>query len=215
MSLTRHTSTLSPRRQRNRDAMVEAILTVARQIMREEGVAALSMQELARRLEMRAPSLYHYFPGKTAIYNALFALGHTMFAERMQAMLAAAQTVQDEFRLSFEAYLGFAIEHPELFQLCFERPVPGFVPSTESLQVSVRHLQDAYARVASLHNKLDTDLTPVQVTDLLIAIMHGLAAQHLANEPQLALGQGRFGSLIPATLSVLTKAWFKSQNTMR
>lgn len=208
-------STLSPRRQRNRDAMVEAILTVARQIMREEGVAALSMQELARRLEIRAPSLYHYFPGKTAIYDALFALGHTMFAGRMQAMLATAQTAQDEIRLSFEAYLGFAIEHPELFQLCFERPVPGFVPSAESLQVGVRQLQDAYARVARLHNLLDTDLTPVQVTDLMIAIMHGLAAQHLANEPQLALGQGRFGSLIPAALSVLTKAWFKSKNTKR
>jgi AcrR family transcriptional regulator len=215
MSLTRHTSTLSPRRQRNRDAMVEAILNVARQIMREEGVAALSMQELARRLDMRAPSLYHYFPGKTAIYDALFTRGQTMFAERMQEMLAGAKTVQDEIRLSFEAYLGFAIEHPELFQLCFERPVPGFVPSTESLQAGVRQLHDAYERVARLHNRLDTDLTPAQVTDLLIAIMHGLAAQHLANEPHLPMGQGRFGSLIPAALSVLTKAWFKSRNPKR
>jgi hypothetical protein len=39
------------------------------------------------------------------------------------------------------------------------------------------------------------------------AIMHGLTAQHLANEPDLPIGQGRFGSLIPVVVSILEKAW--------
>ncbi len=72
------TSTLSPRRQRNRDLMVQSILETARSIMRDEGVAALTMQELARRLDMRAPSLYHYFAGKMDIYDALQAGIHAV-----------------------------------------------------------------------------------------------------------------------------------------
>jgi hypothetical protein len=43
----------------------------------------------------------------------------------------------------------------------------------------------------------------------MIAIMHGITALHLANEPHLPVGQGRFGSLIPVVMSVLDKAWGK------
>lgn len=202
--------TPSPRRQRNHELMVTTILETARAIMREEGVAALSMQELARRLEMRAPSLYHYFSSKLEIYDALFRLGFTLYGEQMQAATQNAQTWQEEIQLSFEAYLTFALQNPELYQLCFERPVPGFVPSKASLQVSLDLLQNGYARGARLRQAIDTDLTAKQVIDLLIAMMHGLTALHLANEPHLPLGQGRFGSLIPAALSVLNKAWSKS-----
>ena len=86
--------TLSPRRQRNRIAMMTTILDTARAIMREQGVAALSIQELARRLDMRAPCLYHYFSGKTEVYDALFRLGFTLYAEQMQPALPEAQTWQ-------------------------------------------------------------------------------------------------------------------------
>ncbi|GAB4149376.1 MAG: hypothetical protein Fur0021_10290 [Candidatus Promineifilaceae bacterium] len=203
-------STLSPRRQRNYDAMVQTILETARAIMREEGVAALSMQELARRLDMRAPSLYHYFSGKMDIYDALFRLGFTLYGKQMQEAVQAAQTWQEELRLAFAAYMTFALQNPELYQLCFERPVPGFVPSQESLELSFGLLQANYERAALLVESIHTDLTPQQVVDLVIAMMHGLTALHLANEPHLPLGQGRFGSLIPAALSVLEKAWSKS-----
>lgn len=201
---------LSPRRQHNHDLTVKTILDTARAIMRDDGVAALSMQELARRLEMRAPSLYHYFPGKMAIYDALFRLGFTLYAEQMRSAIPNAPTWQDDLRLTFEAHMAFAFQHPELYQLCFERPVPGFVPSEESLQLSFGLLQTSYQRAAQWRKAMATTLAPEQVVDLVIAMMHGLTALHLANEPQLPQGQGRFGALIPAALSVLSKAWSKS-----
>jgi AcrR family transcriptional regulator len=204
------TRTLSPRRQRNREAMVETILDTARAIMREQGVAALSMQELARRLDIQAPSLYNYFSSKMEIYDTLFRLGFTLFAEHEKQMTQGAQFWQDEVRLSFEAYMTFALESPELYQLCFERPVPGFVPSEESLQVSFGLLEDGYGRATQWLPFMGTDLTPEQVADLVIAMSHGLTALHMANEPHLPLGQGRFGALIPAALAVLEKAWSKS-----
>ena len=201
--------TQSPRRRRNRQLMIETILDTARAIMREDGVAALSMQELARRLDMRAPSLYHYFSGKAEIYDALFRLGFTLYAEQMQPALPEAQTWQEEIRLAFEAYLAFAVQNPDLYQLCFERPAPGFVPSAESLQFSVGLLRTFYERAAQWPATVDTRLPPEQAVDLLIAMMHGLTALHLANEPHLPPGQGRFGALIPAALTVITRAWSK------
>jgi hypothetical protein len=93
--------------------------------------------------------------------------------------------------------------------LCFERPVPGFVPSEESLRVSFGRLQVGYERARHWLADMRSDLSPQQTADLVIAMMHGLTALHLSNEPHLPVGQGRFGALIPAMLSVLEKAWSK------
>jgi AcrR family transcriptional regulator len=206
---TAETSTLSPHRQRKRDRMVERILAAARQIMREEGVAALSMQELARRMDLRAPSLYNYFSGKTALYDALFELGFTLFSQRLAQVATGSQPWQDELRAYLETYMAFALENPELYQLCFERPVPGFVPSEQSLALSLSVLEQSYHRASALLPQLDTGLTAQQLTDLIIAISHGLTALHLANQPDLPVGQGRFGALIPQAMAVLEKAWKK------
>lgn len=189
--------------------MIDSILDMARVIMREEGVAALSMQELARRLDMRAPSLYHYFAGKMDIYDSLFRLGFTLYAAELQKAFDGATTWQEEIRRVFEGYMIFATQNPELYQLCFERPVPGFVPSEASLQASLELLHSGYERAAIWGETMDTELAPEQFADLLIAIMHGLTALHLANEPHLPAGQGRFGALIPAALSLFNKAWSK------
>jgi len=197
----------SPRRQRNRELMLDTILATARAIMREEGVAALSMQELARRLGMRAPSLYNYFPSKMAIYDALFQLGFTRFGEHMAQAVAVATTWQEELRSTFTAYMSFALQNPELYQLCFERPVPGFVPSAASLELSFGQLRAGYARVGRWAGHMHSGLPPEQTTDLAIAMMHGLTALHLSNEPHLPVGAGRFGALIDPVIAVLEKAW--------
>lgn len=203
-------SSLSPYRQQKYDAMVQKILETARAIMREQGVAALSMQELARRMDLRAPSLYHYFASKMEIYEALFRLGFSLYATQMDEILQDAPTWQEYVRKSFEGYLAFAKQNPDLYQLCFERPVPGFVPSEESLQVSLQFLQKAYQKVGEFKQTIHTDLSTQQLVDLLITMMHGITAMHMSNEPGLPPEQGRFGSLIPASLDLLDQAWSKA-----
>jgi AcrR family transcriptional regulator len=209
MTLNADTPHLSTHRQHKRDAMVARILGTAREIMRAEGVAALSMQELARRLDMRAPSLYHYFSSKMDIYDALFRFGFLLFGKYITETVDDKQSWQEELSRNIEVYMQFALENPDLYQLCFERPVPGFVPSDESMQISANLLQRSYEYYAQFLPMLDTDLTQKQLVDLVIAIMHGITALHLANEPHSPIGQGRFGSLIPVVMSVLDKAWGK------
>ena len=211
MTTSTQTQNLSPRRQRNRQRTIQTILDTSRESMREQGVAALSMHERARRVGMRPPSLYNYFSGLMDIYDALFRMGFEMWGEYLKEYTQGAQTWQEEVRLSMEAYMTFAMQNPDLYQLCFERPVPGFVPSEDSLQVSFGSLEELYAQMDKLQKSFQSDLPPKQTSDLVIAIAHGLTSLHMANEPDLPLGQGRFGVLIPAVISVLDKAWSKSE----
>ena len=105
--------------------------------------------------------------------------------------------------------MRFAQENPELYQLAYERPVPGFVPSAESLEEAFRApagleqmLADAVAA-----GEVVLDMPVAQARDLLIAMIHGLTAHHMANEPELPIGSGRFGSQIPAAIALFRAKW--------
>ena len=197
------------RRERNREQVVAAILDAARAVMRERGVSALSLREVARRVGMRAPSLYEYFPSKAALYDALFL----MAIRRYGAGVARLRQGQDSFwgrlRVEFDAYMTFAKEHPDLYELAFERPVPGFVPSEASMAESTAALAD-FHRVfveAIEAGQIAPGLPAGQARDLAIAMVHGLTAQQVANEPTAPLGSGRYGSLIPAALALFRASW--------
>lgn len=198
----------SPLIQQKREAMLSRILDTARAIMREEGVAALSIQELARRMNMRAPSLYNYFASKNEIYDALFQLGQCMFESQISEYLTDDDW-QSQLSGLMKSYLDFALENPELYQLCFERPVPGFVPSQKSLEISFGILERLYAQVKTWLPSLNTTLNERQLTDFLIAFNHGITALHLANQPDVPLDESRFASLAPAFLAMLDQAWAK------
>ncbi len=212
-----HKRVLSPkeRRQRNRAEMVAAILEAARSVMREEGVAALNLHEVARRVSLRTPSLYEYFPGKMALYDALYRFGIRLYAqgrERLTPLTSTTDSFWNRARAELEHYMTFAQENPELYQLVFERPVPGFVPSPESLEEGTRILanSDQLLGQALSQGDLAIGLPPEQARDLFIAMMHGLTALHMANEPELPRGEGRFGSLLPAALTLFQRAWTPS-----
>lgn len=58
-------------------------------------------------------------------------------------------------------------------------------------------------------------ITVPQARDLFLAMMHGLTALHMANEPELPVGSGRFGSLIPAALALFRAAWEPEPSQMQ
>ena len=195
------------RRERNRREMTNGILQVSRDIMREEGAAALNLNEVARRLGVKTPSLYAYFPNKMAIYDALFRRGMELFDVCMAA--PEGMSGWDRFEYAIGAYMRFAVENPALYQILFERPVPGFEPSEESMALSLAVLGRARDEMADFLAEIGISpgIAGDRALDLAIAVMHGLTAQHMANEPQLPAGQGRYGSLIPQAVALFKAAW--------
>lgn len=205
------------RRQRNREEVRQAILTAARGAMRDHGVAALSLREVARRVRMQAPSLYAYFPSKAALYDALFLTAVRLYRDYRLASDDPDEDVWERLRALLETYMRFAQENPELYQLAFERPVPGFVPSEESLRESFGLLPrlEGILADAVAAGQIALDIPIPQARDLVIAVAHGLTSQQMANDPRAPAGAGRYGSLIVPAVAMLRAAWEAPQGGNR
>lgn len=199
------------RRQQVREETIEKILAIAREEMQAEGVAALSLGTIARRLGMRTPSLYTYFDSKNAIYDELFRRGFVEFGRYMDERPDQAGTLRQNLYSAMTTYMRFAQENPDLYQLMFQRPVPGFAPSEESMAVSLTRLEMARSQFAYIweSGEIKTDLPFEEARDLYIAFQHGLTELHLANNPELPVGEGRFGKLINQAVQMILDAWQK------
>jgi len=200
------------RRQRQRQATIEEILEIAREEMREKGAAALSLGVIARRMGMKTPSLYNYFASKDAIYDALFKRGYEMYAQISDERRRRGGTAVERIENGFLDYMRFAQENPDLYQIMFQRPIPGFVPSEESYAVSLEMLAKGHEEARSIAESGELDFGSLPVEDainLMIALMHGLTEMHMANNPELPVGQGRYGKLIPEAVNLLLAAWGK------
>ncbi len=138
------------RRELHRQQTIEEILQIARQEMREKGVAALSLGEIARQMGMKTPSLYNYFDSKDAIYDELFRRGYEQYAQILEESRKRSGSVCERLAFVLDDYMRFAQENPDLYQLMFQRPVPGFAPSDESYAASLAMLA-AGQRRAPVH----------------------------------------------------------------
>lgn len=197
------------RRRRNREQMIAAILDATRTVMRERGVAALSLREVARRVSMQAPSLYEYFPSKAALYDALFLTGFRLFQERLVRGLEQHPSFWGRIEATFDAYMSFAREYPELYQLVFEHPVPGFVPS-EATMAEGLVLLDRFTNLfaaAIEGGEINPGLSAAETRDLFIAMIHGLTSQHLSNDADAPPGGGRYGGLIGPAVALFRQSW--------
>src|ERR1051326_5350283 len=128
------------RRFARRQQTIEEALDAAVAIMGEAGVGGLSMSEIARRLGMRQPSLYKYFPSLHAVYDALFARGLERSGEAVRAAVEAGPRGVVTIRAAGRALVRWAVENPALAQLLYWRPVPGFAPAAATFAPSVRQL---------------------------------------------------------------------------
>lgn len=167
--------TTSPRARR-RDATRQEILASAWTIARADGLAALAMRELGSSVGMTAGALYRYFPSKMDIYDALFAEGH----RQLQAAMTPDETPDDPeeaFRGSAHRLMAFCAADPIRYSLMFQRPIPDFVPSDDSMALAQHSYQQLVAQLAALN------ITDQRGADLWAAIHMGLTGQQVANDP--------------------------------
>jgi len=199
---------IKKRRARQREEIIDACLQVAREMMQAEGVGALSFNGIARAMGIKPPSLYTYFDSKHAIYDTLFRRGYEAFGALLDDLDTTAPP-RTTLRALIRGYMSFAHDNPDLFQLMFQRPVPGFVPSDESLQVSFGVLEKGRRITASIieAGPLEPAVTLEEASDLVISLMHGLTALHMANHPDVPVGEGRFGAIIDHAVDMVLAAW--------
>ena len=190
------------------------ILEAAREVMREEGVGALSLHEVARRVGMRTPSLYTYFESKHAIYDEVFRLGMQKYRAEVDDLERELGVGPQMLEASIAHYMRFADENPELYSLLFERPVPGFEPSAASMAEAEGLLKDANARTQALLDSgtIRSGLPVEQTRDVVVVLMHGLTSLKRANEPAAPADGGRFGALVPHVVALVKSMWMSGEH---
>ncbi|GGJ47880.1 TetR family transcriptional regulator [Streptomyces brasiliensis] len=186
------------RRLRRRTETVQEILDTAIEVMAEEGVAALSMAEVARRVGVRPPSLYQYFQSKMAIYDRLFERGMRESVGILEPYRAGlAEDPRAAITAGQQAAIAWAMANPVLAQLLYWRPVPGFEPTPQAFEPAVRQLELLRAALqAAVHaGQLAPAAAGDEGVDLYTALMSGVISQQLANEPSAQVEEGRFTRL--------------------
>jgi len=92
----------------------------AAQLFAERGVDAVSLAEIAAAAGCRAPALYRYFPDKDALLLAVHDEGfRRLYGVKLDAGGAARSSAWERLRLGGLAYVRFALENPELYELMF------------------------------------------------------------------------------------------------
>ena len=165
-----------PRVARHR-ATRERLLDEAWALARQDGLGAVTLGELARRVGLRQPSLYTYFDSKLALYEAMFAQGNEQLWEQVATRAYPDDPAAALKELS-RNIVSFCAADPIRYQLLFQRPIPGFKPRPESYGPAVRFYEwatEAVLRPAGID-------TP-ETRDIYTALVAGIADQQVANDP--------------------------------
>jgi AcrR family transcriptional regulator len=164
------------RRQRRHEETRREILEEAWAMARREGLASLSLRQLARAVGMEPQSLYTYFASKHAIYDAMFAQGNEALLARRADIDVDSDPV-DALRQMAHGFVEFCTEDTTRYSLMFQRSIPGFEPSPESYALAQRVLDIGRERLAALGVKDQAGL------DLYTALISGLVSQQISNDP--------------------------------
>ncbi|MFG2604206.1 TetR/AcrR family transcriptional regulator [Streptomyces sp. NPDC048514] len=155
-----------------------ALLKSAERTLRDKGIGALSLRELARDLGVSHAAPGRHFKDKRALIDALALDGY----ERMNQSLTTAaaeprdQSFEERMTALARAYLGFAVDNPELLELMFARKhdpdssAQLTAAVDRSLGSITRMISDAQDRGEIVQGD------PERITTVAAASLHGLAA---------------------------------------
>jgi len=108
-----------------------ALLSAARTLLDEGGVAAVSLREAARRAGVSPAACYRHFTDKDALLTALAVQGFEEFAHALGQAFSGGRKSFAEMGI---AYIAFAVQRPGLFRLMFGPAVADRSRSPELLQ---------------------------------------------------------------------------------
>ncbi|MFK7984595.1 MAG: TetR/AcrR family transcriptional regulator [Sandaracinaceae bacterium] len=168
-----------------------ALLHAAVEVLRERGVAGLSLRECARRAGVSHAAPYRHFSNKDALMVAIAAEGFRWLVAMGEKAMADLTDTRERLDAYGVAYVRFAILHPEHHRLMFASELDSSAATPEDLA-------DADAAFELLQ-RLAGDVAGPEEDSLLAAVafwslVHGLSMlildgrippEHIADEAQV------------------------------
>lgn len=170
------------------------ILDAAWVLAERDGIASISLRDLAAAVGMRAPSLYTYFASKDELYDAMFEQANVdlMAALDGGAMDRSTDPLQGYIEGTLE-WMAWCQDSVARYQLLYTRAIPGWHPSPDAYASAVETMDRLVGAVGRIGVVEPEDI------DLLVAASAGLIAQQMANDPT----GDRWTRLAPRTIRMI------------
>jgi AcrR family transcriptional regulator len=165
------------RRAVRREAKWSKIVEQAWDLARRDGLAGISLRDLADRVDLRQPSLYAYFDSKLDLYDAMFADGNRQLLEFVADHTSTHDDPTESLTEFVRVLVQFSSADVVRHQLLFQRTIPGFEPSATSYALALEFYDLAGRRLAAVGATDQSDI------DLFSALVSGLGHQQVANDP--------------------------------
>lgn len=138
---TNASSTASRRTERKRTERIQRILDAAAQVFAERGYRDANLELIAARLDMRGPSIYHYFQTKEELYVQCVASLSAEIFKQLEVIAGGDAPAIDRLRALFR--------HQVLSQL--RDYYPQYIPLTITIQLTESGLQERLRETRAYH----------------------------------------------------------------
>jgi AcrR family transcriptional regulator len=163
-------------REARRQSARATVLAAAWEMVHADGLAALSLRDLARQAGITTPTVYAYFDSKNAIFDAMFGEAAQSFAES-KAELVDKGDPYENLVADAQNFIEFCVSDVARYQLLFQHSVPGFSPSPQSYAPAVRALELTRKQLAGY------GVRDPRHVDVWTALLTGLVDQQISNDP--------------------------------
>lgn len=167
-----------------KQAIRTLIIDAARDLFVTQGVDAVTMREVAKRIGYSATSIYLYFSDKEQLLRAVVDADVLKLAHALRSTLDIADP-RERFLQHGKHYVQFALEHPNHYRMMFMTAHLPCDPALSSIEQNNPE-QDAYFQLISVvSGALEAGIfkpewqDPVLIAQTVWAAMHGLCALHI------------------------------------
>ncbi len=171
----------------DREKLRTRILDAARSLFVERGIEAVSMREIAKKINYSATTLYHHFADKEALLQAVCDEDFLALASGMREVIQIPDLIA-RIRALCTGYAQFALQHPNHYRLMFMTPrAPCNLDITQIQQGNTE--QDAYAQLKLVvQEAFDASLFKPELTDFELIAQTLWASTHGVCSLEIALG---------------------------
>ncbi|APR77424.1 Transcriptional regulator, TetR family protein [Minicystis rosea] len=180
-----------------------AILVASLALIEKEGVAALSMREVARRLGVTHQAPYHHFDGRGAILQAIVDEGFTKLWEALDRAMVPGGPALENIAAAGHAYVQFALANPGHFRVMFrpellsERKHESGVPDGFAILVECVKACQREGYIA--------EGNPMPFVLLAWSTVHGVASLSLDGPARERAGLPGEGAVVDALIGLLQR----------
>jgi AcrR family transcriptional regulator len=159
-----------------------ALLRSSSKILEKEGLTRLSLREAARRAGVSHNAPYRHFPNRESLLAGIAAEGFSMLGEALKSISGKAMG---------EAYVRFALKHPQRFRLMFggSLPIGKHAALREAADKAYQALVDSFRPYADAQQ---AQVAAAAAWSLAHGLSHLILGGHFAQAQRDAAGPENF-----------------------